>query len=141
MTLPTNTPTEFKVHRVEEKKTLPAKDGRPAKMILKLGVEANGSKGWGDLFADIDPATWPVEGSTATFIAEPPREEGWNYTLKRPSKGGAPRGRSPQETKAIQRQSARRDAMEYAAINASCNGKVPSLDQIKAWTDELEAWV
>jgi hypothetical protein len=119
VSLPFDNPTPFKVHRVELKKALPARDGKPAKVILKLGLEApDGSKGYAELFNDEDPATFPKQGGTETFILEAPKQEGWSANAKRPGRGGfgGPRKRDPAETKAIQRQHSQEMALRFAAL-------------------------
>lgn len=112
MTLVTDNPTPYTVHKVEQKKELPPKDGKPAKMILRLGLEdPQGGKGWAEYFTDADPQTWPAEGETTTLVLTQPENPNWALKARKPGgRGGGGRGRSPAETKRIERMAAHKTA-------------------------------
>lgn len=128
MNLITDTPTPYTVHKVETKKELPARDGKPAKMILRLGLEdPQNAKGWAEFFADADPKTWPAEGETTTLILSQPENPAWSLKARRPGRGGGGgRGRSPAETKRIERMAAHKTA---AAILGPIGGNLSPSDE------------
>lgn len=142
MSLPFNTPTEFTIAKVEVKKELPAQGDRGAATIFKLGLVApDGSKGWAELFHR--GAGGPTEGSKDTLTLEPPKQEGWLPSAKRPSRGGGFKGgRSPADTAAIQRQHSQEMAIRAVSILAqteSLDMERHIKDHIREWTDWFEA--
>lgn len=142
MSLPTGSPVEFTVHRTELKRELPPKDGKPAKAIVKLGLEApDGEKGWAESFEDRAEGTWPQPGSKHTFTLEQPENPNWALKAKRPGRGGG-RGRSPADTAAIQRQHSQEMAIRlFAVAEPLLEGRTAKtyLPIIKALTDWFEA--
>jgi len=143
VSLPTGTPTEFTIRKVELKRELPAKDGRPPKAIVKLGLEApDGSKGWAESFENATPDSWPKEGSKQTFTLEAPENPNWLPKVKR-SRGGG-RRRDPAETKAIQRQHSQEMALRWLVWafphGVNSDGLAPnSLDDIVEIIDWFDA--
>jgi hypothetical protein len=138
--LVTDNPTPYKVHVVEQKKTLPPKDGRPAKMILKLGLEdPQGGKGFAEYFTDADPSSWPAEGDTTTLILTQPDNPQWALKARRPGRGGGGgRGRSPAETKRIERMACHKTAVQILGPIGDADEE-EYLARFKAYTDWLAA--
>ncbi len=112
MSLPFDTPTEFKIHRAELKKELPAKGDMPAKAIVKLGVSVNDEKGWVEMFCDQAPSSWPKVDSTETLILTKPDNPEWAPSARRPGRGGGggSRGMSPAERARVERMAAHKVA-------------------------------
>lgn len=135
---PYGTLAEFEVATVEVKKVLPASEGRAEATIYKLGLIGPDGKGYAELFQRGGQA--PTEGSKQTFILEAPKQDGWLPSAKPPRQGGG-RGRSPAETKAIQRQHSQEMALRALALTPDSTRKLSDDDlrrDIEAWTDWFE---
>jgi len=72
---------------------------------------------------ELGPGEYQVTPSKGDFPAK----------LKKVFAGGGRGGRSPEETARIERQSARRDAIAYAAIIAQVENRAPSLQEVDNW--------
>lgn len=144
MSLPTGTPTEFKVAVVEKKRDLEPKGDMPAKVILKLGLVAGEEKGWAELFSDLNEATWPKVGSTETFILTQPENPEWALKAKRPPRGGGFGGgkRDPAQTKRIERMHAQEMAIRFLAARGGLGAgeNVPALDHANSVLKSVIDW-
>jgi hypothetical protein len=112
-------PIPLKIHKVEKKRELPASDGRPPKVILRLGVEQkDGFKGWVELFADLEPTSWPKAGSIETLILKRPDDPEWAPTARRSGQqrkgGGGGFRRDPIEDAATQANIAHQSSLKAA---------------------------
>ena len=137
--------TEFEVGAVEEKKRGTSQKSGRVWVILKLGLIApNGAKQWAEMFAGEDEASWPKVGSKIVLNVSPAEREDWLPKVERPGRGGGggvPRGRSPADTAAIQRQHSQEMGLRWAAILAAA-GRLDGgfgIEQLRSYIDWFEA--
>lgn len=115
-----DTPTEFQIAKAEVKKTIPAKDDKPAATILKLGLVApDGTKVWPTEFYCRDGTTPPTEGSKETLVLKRPDNPEWALKASRPRSGGGGRGGAPKDTNSIEAQCAFKGAIELIVAGKS----------------------
>lgn len=101
---------------------LPGKDDRPALDIVHLTIQSNGTKTLATMFQKKDTAL-PKPGDTLELeLGEQDNFDKGRRKAKRAGAGGGFRGRSPRESRRIERQHAQHMALEYIRIKASIGG-------------------